>query len=253
MGLPFKERLLAFKARHFLKKLPKVEKPINSRLGDIVRPLLQVLKVVKPENEELFLSFIKEIRKDQVSKKSECKEGRMLTIINELINTNDYVDGCIIRISEITEKYNENVPYERFKISDRRIGIITRSLGLLKGKDRSGAFVIFEPDNFYPICSNYGIEITSERYNQSQTMDTGEESHHTHHTHQNTNDCSGLSCDDMLDDILKGANLSQDQNGHNQPISLNILENGEDCEDCDEFSYQFEEDWKDKGFKDPND
>ena len=83
-GLPFRERLVAFRARHIGKSLPKITKPVAGRLGDIMRPLLQMVHLVKPENEDMFLEFIKGIERDRKLQKSESLEAKLLMAIKNL-------------------------------------------------------------------------------------------------------------------------------------------------------------------------
>ncbi len=51
-SLPFKERLVAFRARHLQDDLPELDKPCDGRLGDITKPIMQMIRMVCPEYED---------------------------------------------------------------------------------------------------------------------------------------------------------------------------------------------------------
>lgn len=53
-ALQLKERLLAFRARHMCRVLPDVTRIAPGRLGDILRPLHQVIMLARPEQEADF-------------------------------------------------------------------------------------------------------------------------------------------------------------------------------------------------------
>ena len=57
-SLPFKEKLLAFRALHMDEFIPNISKPARGRLGDILKPIFQMAEVVYPEKEELLFKFV---------------------------------------------------------------------------------------------------------------------------------------------------------------------------------------------------
>jgi len=178
-GLPFKERLVAFRARHMNEELPFIEKPFNSRLGDISRPLLQVLEIIKPEKKEIFMKFLSNLNSDKLSQKSESKEGKILVAILDVIEKFDLDTGDKIRIKDIVDEYNnknikstDGEKFNKFNITPTGVGKDTQRLGLPKGKDEISAYVSFEPDRIYPTCISYGIEIPEDIYPSTDTSDT---------------------------------------------------------------------------------
>ncbi|MDP3013993.1 MAG: hypothetical protein Q8M92_07115, partial [Candidatus Subteraquimicrobiales bacterium] len=60
-ALPLKEKLVAFRYRHMLTTMPDIEKPSLGRLGDILKPLAQIIRLVQPEREIAFMELVKEI------------------------------------------------------------------------------------------------------------------------------------------------------------------------------------------------
>ena len=57
-ALDLKARLTAFPARHLNDELPAADKPAKGRLGDILRPLVQIIKLVYPEDEAEFMALV---------------------------------------------------------------------------------------------------------------------------------------------------------------------------------------------------
>jgi len=80
--------------------------------------------LVKPEYEESFIAYIQNLNNEKLELKSESKEGKVLTVIGEMIDSS-YEEGELISISDITDKYNEKYNPDgpdRFNISPNSVG-----------------------------------------------------------------------------------------------------------------------------------
>ncbi|MDF9409550.1 MAG: DNA primase [Pelotomaculum sp. PtaB.Bin013] len=119
-ALSLKERLTAFRARWLNKKLPEVDKPMRGRLGDITRPLFQIIKAIKPEREKIFRDLINEINKERKSKKSESVDATILKVIDEISNK---IEGSYVYVDTITKQIN-NILNDEKKWSNTRTGIV---------------------------------------------------------------------------------------------------------------------------------
>jgi hypothetical protein len=75
-ALPLKERLTAWRAQHLEKALPNCAKPAAGRLGDILKPLLQIIRLVKPEREP-----VKELERGRLLDKADTLEGKILQVV----------------------------------------------------------------------------------------------------------------------------------------------------------------------------
>jgi len=229
IGLPFKERLVAFRARHLNDQLPFATKPVNSRIGDILRPLIQVLKLVKPEYETSFITYIQNLYNEKLELKSESKEGKVLTVIGEII-----ISGCevekLISISDISDHYNKKYNHDgpdRFNISSHSVGKITSKLGLPKERNEYGSHVVLIPDKIYPVFKNYGITIpqTTEKLQKLQK----------------SNGYRDLEPDDFTDDCEWPALTTENLQEGNSTESLNNSGESDDSDDSDIFP----ENWED--------
>lgn len=158
-AFPLKERLTAFRARFLGKSLPEIAKPARGRLGDILKPLLQIIKLVKPEREAHFLSLVMELEKDRMLDKADSLEAQILLTLK---NLKDEVFRGILPVKTITDTFNEGRP-EHSHFTYHRIGHKLKSLGFQKAKTEDGASaIIWDERKIACIFSAYGLEKTPE-------------------------------------------------------------------------------------------
>ena len=124
-GLELKERLTAFRARHLTEELPLAEKPSRGRLGDILRPLRQIIRLVVPLEEGRFLDLCEQIRGERHDNLAETLEGRLVQVILDL---EDKTEHGMLDAARIAQKINEGVP-EKFQTSQARITRTCKSMG----------------------------------------------------------------------------------------------------------------------------
>jgi DNA primase len=166
MSRDLKERLVAFKARHMGITIPEVEKPASGRLGDILKPIRQVIRLVKPDREEAFLHFVRRLEKNRLFEKSTSFEAEILKAISRL--DSDVVRG-ILPVKSITDYLNRDRP-EQYRISYQRVGRQLTVLGFSKGKTANGAVGIHYNDGqIVQLMAAYGLVETPET---SETPDS---------------------------------------------------------------------------------
>ncbi|MBI4038710.1 toprim domain-containing protein [Candidatus Daviesbacteria bacterium] len=159
LAIELKERLIVFRARHFEEQFPEIPKPANGRLGDILRPLLQIVQLVKPEREEAFLRLIKELEKERLIEKADSLEAQILLVI---IGLKDRVERGMLPVKDITDKLNENKPDDH-KFSYHRVGRRLSALGFRKGKTGDGSSaIIWDDDLTERMKAKYGLNESSE-------------------------------------------------------------------------------------------
>ena len=170
-ALYLKERLVSFRARNMEKKLPDVKKPAKRRLGDILKPLLQVMLVVNPDRKDMFLKLV-EILKDQ--KKLEGMESLEARLLMVAVGLEEEVKYALLAIKIITDTFNEDRT-EKCKISYQRVGKVFTALGFKKGKLSDGASAIIWDSKLIAILLEvYGLRQTSVRSVRSVTsVDNG--------------------------------------------------------------------------------
>ena len=84
LSLPLKERLIAFRARHLGETFTDIRKPAAGRLGDILNPLQQIIRMVKPERESFFLSLIQALQAEKLIEKADSLEAQILMVLGGL-------------------------------------------------------------------------------------------------------------------------------------------------------------------------
>lgn len=141
-ALPLKERLLAFRARHMEKPLPYIPKPARRRLGDILRPLLQILRLVRPERESVFLKLIGRVEASRLKGRTMSLEEELLKIIISLEHT---VKGSLLPVKDIADGFN-NGKSKKHKITYKKAGGRLSIMGFNKGTLGNGAAAIIWDD-----------------------------------------------------------------------------------------------------------
>jgi len=168
LSLPLKERLVAFRARHLGETLADIPKPAAGRLGDILKPLLQVIRLVKPEREVIFLELVKELEARRMIEKADTLEAQILTVVIQL---EDQVEKGILPIKVITDTFNEGKS-ERAVITYQRVGRRLSAIGFEKARTSDGASaIVWDEKHIARMTESYGLEKTSETPERSETSD----------------------------------------------------------------------------------
>lgn len=148
-----KERLVAFRARHLGKGVPQIDKPARGRLGDILKPLMQIILLVAPGRKEEFRKLISELDQDRKAQKSESTDAKLTSIIVEL---EDEVEEGLLRCQKILDAYNDGVS-EKFKISDRSLGWKLKALGFPKKPTEIGKCIIYDKPLLDRLMARFGL------------------------------------------------------------------------------------------------
>ncbi|CAG0955472.1 hypothetical protein METP3_00467 [Methanosarcinales archaeon] len=153
--LPFRERLTAFRARHMNTLLPEVNKIAQRRLGDIIRPLHQILVLVKSEKESVLKDLVKGIESERKAVASETDEGRILRAIIKLIK---WSGKDTLSVKSITEEINMGVP-DTYKKGPARVGRILDSMGFEKTRMSDGRYIICDEKQIDLMKERFGLKI----------------------------------------------------------------------------------------------
>ncbi len=139
-GLELKERLVAFRARHLDNELPQARKPCRGRLGDILRPLLQVLLIAVPEEKKRFIRLCGELEQERYENLADTLEARILQTIKDLESE---IEKGLLEAKKIGDKINEGVP-EKFKKSQSAITRICTRMGFKKKRPKGKTHIEIE-------------------------------------------------------------------------------------------------------------
>jgi len=169
LALPLKEQLIAFRARHLGETLPDIQKPAAGRLGDILKPLQQIIRLVKPEQEPSFLELVKELEQERLNEKADSLEAQILMTI---LSLKDQVARGSLPVKGITDAFNKGKP-EKSQISYQRVGRRLSAMGFKKGRAGDGAStILWDEKKVERMIDTYGLRKTSEMSVTSETSDT---------------------------------------------------------------------------------
>ena len=153
-----KEHLVSFRARHLGELLPDIPKPAKGRLGDILKPLQQMILLARPEKEPSFLKLVKKLEEDRLIEKTSSLEAQILNCIFRLKTS---VLNGTLPVKEITDTLNQERTKE-CQLTYQRIGRRLQALGFKKARIEDGASaVIWDEGLIKQLSGTYGLKITS--------------------------------------------------------------------------------------------
>ena len=223
-ALPLKARLTAFRARNLEAELPAANKPCAGRLGDITRPLLQLVKLVDPSREEDFRRLVKTLKEDRDLEKSSSREAQILQAI---IDLRDEVYSQELHVKTIAEKYNEEIKNERYHITPRSAGGRLSAMGFKKRRTREGIAITYDEAKIQILAEQYGIKFIAE----GVPIHTQKKQHDVHEVNEPFKH-GGLECERCGDE--KSALSQRSPDVHTGSTDNNGA--GAQCEHCDENS-----------------
>jgi len=154
-----KTLLTAFRARYLGESLQELPKPVNGRLGDILKPFYQIIRFMRPERIEAFLELVRDIANQRLLEKSLSLEAE---ILKKIINLLDETEGGILPVKRITDEFNQ-YKSEKTRISYQRVGRRLSAMGFGKAKTRSGASaVLIDLEKIERMKQSFGLQETSE-------------------------------------------------------------------------------------------
>jgi hypothetical protein len=157
-ALELKERLVAFRAFHLGQDLPEAQKPCVGRLGDILKPLLQTIRLVNPQKEAGFMALTRNLERDRLMEKSTSLEAEIIYAVNDLT---DQVWNGFLPVKAVTDVLNTERP-EKSRLTYQRVGRILSAMGFRKGRTSDGAAAIYyDNQQVIQILESYGLEETS--------------------------------------------------------------------------------------------
>ena len=158
LALALKERLISFRARHLGEVLPDIPKIVPGRLGDILKPLHQIILLTRPEKESSFLKLACQLQEDRLLDKSDTLEA---LIISCIINLKSNVLNGILPVKDITDSLNQDRAKEH-QFTYQRIGRRLQALGFKKARTEAGASaVIWDEALIKGLLYTYGLKQTS--------------------------------------------------------------------------------------------
>jgi hypothetical protein len=133
--------------------LPAAEKPIKGRLGDILRPIRQIVKTVC-QDEAWLLDFVKQVDENR---KSEGMDSQDAIVVSAIIEALPHARHNHLFHADTLEIINRHRP-DQFKMSPQSLGRITSRLGFERFTDGDRRGFILNEDLLIRLCQRFGIE-----------------------------------------------------------------------------------------------
>ena len=159
-ALPIKTRLTAWRAHHMDKTLPIIDpvKGIEGRLWDITKPLLQVCKIVAPNQYGNLVDALVEIAEQRRSDRGATFEGRIVSIVYEL--SAPYVDTADpsweIPTMDVLEKFNSGREEDKKK-TPQWLGRKLKAIGIRTSRKTGRSKIIMTPEEISTLEDQYGL------------------------------------------------------------------------------------------------
>ena len=125
--------------------LPEVEVPFSGRMRDLSRPLLQVLRLIAPEEMPAAVKLLADIDRERRDEGGRSWEARVAIA---LWDCRDEVEGGRLYTETLRQAVNEGVE-ESDKLTAQQVGNARRQLGLrgAKGGGKSRTYVVWPGDD----------------------------------------------------------------------------------------------------------
>lgn len=150
--LQLRERCTAFRARWINRELEKIQKPAKHRLGDILRPIAQIMTTIAPDKLHELGALINVFQEDHINVLADTPEGKIIKALLSL--ENDILHGIILT-HKVVDKINENVQ-ERFHMSPVTVGRRISSLGFKAGMIGSERGFYYDQELLDRLANQYG-------------------------------------------------------------------------------------------------
>ncbi|MFH1374382.1 MAG: hypothetical protein ABII79_11355 [bacterium] len=168
IALPLKEKLLAFRARYLGEPFPDIAKPAFGRLGDILKPLQQIIRAVSPEREESFLELVRDLEQERLNEKADSLEARILVVLETIRGR---VDKGKLAIKDITDSLNEGKT-ERNQVTYQGIGRRLSAMGFKKARTGNNMGMVWDEDQIKQLRSAYGLKQTHDSHETHKAVES---------------------------------------------------------------------------------
>ena len=156
MGLPLRERLVAFRARYLEANLPNSSRLTHGRLSDIIHPLATIVQLMAPQHLDAFGTLAGTIETARLADKSTTLEA---SIIEAMLGLGDKVEGGKLGVQAITVAINEGQS-ERFRRGPRSVGRKLTALGLTRARFSDGTHAVeYDLEQLARLAAHYGVRV----------------------------------------------------------------------------------------------
>ncbi|MFH1971610.1 MAG: hypothetical protein ABIJ05_04480 [Patescibacteria group bacterium] len=153
-ALELKAELVAFEFRHQNTELLNTDKPADGRLGDILKPISDIVYTFFPNKVDDFKSLTEKIIAKKQDDATDTFEAQVVEVI---VGAEKQVVEGFLSIELVTSIFNEGKD-ERFAIRSETIGRVLRGLGFSGRRGAAGKRgIYYDTDLVKSIANQYGL------------------------------------------------------------------------------------------------
>lgn len=154
--LPLKERLTALHVRWMNKKLPEVKKPADHRLGDILKPIYQIISAFAPEKIQDFKYVVGYFKKVRSEAKSDSPQAEIIEVLLNIYTPRGF-NARDVLIKDIVEKINkERDP--NYPTTSIAVGKRLSAMGFKKGRNKNCRIMVWDEELLDRLAVQYGLQ-----------------------------------------------------------------------------------------------
>ena len=168
MGLPFKDRLTAWRARIMAKHLPAVDPipGIGGRLWDISQPIFQLAQMIAPDTLNQIKRVILGMAGQKVENKRDTIEGKIVNAIDSLVDRRA-LEPWEVPVEQIRTHINDTISFDKYHVSPQKIGRRIESLSIETKKINGTSRVFITARELDTLKEQYGL---SEQTTPEETL-----------------------------------------------------------------------------------
>lgn len=157
--LPYRDALVVYRALFGCRDFSEIEKPARGRLGDITRPLLQIVQEVAPDRENALRELIVRFEQERKVDRSGGIESQILSVV---VRLQSKAERGQLPVKLVTDTFNESRP-ERFKYTYQFMGRKLASLGFGKASTSTGcSTILLDVGLITNLVNRYGVSAPGE-------------------------------------------------------------------------------------------
>jgi hypothetical protein len=134
--------------------LPDAEKIFTNRLGDIIRPIHQIVKIVD-QSDQWLVEFASMVEANRKKAGADSLDAQVVAAMKESQGTISH--GHLFHEHILANLNRGKSPRE--EITPQKLGRITQRLGFEKYTDGQRRGIVWNQDNFLRLCERFGIEV----------------------------------------------------------------------------------------------
>lgn len=161
MGVPLKERLIAWRARMMDQHLPELRPVggISGRLWDISKPLFQLCQMIKPEVMDVMAGVVAAMADKRAEDKKDSVEGQIVKAIAAIADFEGQYEVALSQMDILNEL--NLLKDQRFKMSPVKLGNRLNSLSVRKRTVNGCRQVVITRSELELLMHQYGLSVES--------------------------------------------------------------------------------------------